>query len=88
MRLRLVLPATAVAGLAAGVLALGASGDEPVSKPKQAQATKRSELPPLPKLRPKVVEPVAGDAGGSTDTAPDPGLTDAGPKPTKPASGA
>jgi cell wall-associated NlpC family hydrolase len=67
------------------VLALGASGDEPAPRP-QVAATKKSELPPLPKLRPKVVEPVAGDTGTATEAAPDPGLTNAGPKPTQPAS--
>ena len=38
-----------------------------------ALGAKRSELPPLPKLRPKVVEPVAG-ATGTEEAAPDPGL--------------
>ena len=86
MKLRLlVLPAT-VAALGAGVLALGAAGDEPAPKPQTAAAAKKSELPPLPKLRPKVVEPVAGDAGGAVEAAPDPGLENAGPKPTQPAS--
>ena len=51
----------------------------------QVAAAKRSELPPLPELRPKVVEPVAGDAG-TEDIGPDPGLEDAGPRPTQPAS--
>ena len=84
MKLRLlVLPAT-IAALAAGVLALGASGDEPAPKP-QTAAAKKSELPPLPKLRPRVVEPVAGDAG-TPEVGPDPGLENAGPKPTQPAS--
>jgi cell wall-associated NlpC family hydrolase len=90
VRLRLVLPSTAVAALGAGVLALGAPGDEPAPEPRTTAAAeaKRAELPPLPKLRPKVVEPVAGDAGGTVEPAADPGLTNAGPKPTKPASGA
>ncbi len=90
MRLRLVVPATAAAALAAGVLALGASEDEQAAPQPAAkvQAAKRSELPPLPKLRPKVVEPVAGATGTTADAAPDPGLTEAGPKPTRPASSA
>jgi hypothetical protein len=88
VRLRLVLPTTAVAALGAATLALGAAGDEPAPKPRATTAVKRSELPPLPKLRPKVVEPVAGDAGTPAEPAADPGLSDAGPKPTKPASGA
>jgi cell wall-associated NlpC family hydrolase len=90
VRLRLVVPATAAAALAAGVLALGASGDEQAA-PKPAakvQAAKRSELPPLPKLRPKVVEPVAGASGPTAEAAADPGLTEIGPKPTRPASAA
>jgi hypothetical protein len=66
-------------GLAA--LALSACGGEPPAEPETA-AVKKSELPPLPKLRPKVVEPVAG--GG--DVGADPGLEEAGPKPTAPAS--
>jgi cell wall-associated NlpC family hydrolase len=87
VRLRLVLPTTALAALGAAGLALGAAGDEPApKKPQTTAAVKKSDLPPLPKLRPKVVEPVAGDAGGSTQAASDPGLTNAGPKPTKPAS--
>jgi cell wall-associated NlpC family hydrolase len=76
-----------VAGLAAisaGALALSASGDEAPAET-QVAAVKKSELPPLPKLRPKVVEPVVGNAGTS-DVGPDPGLRDAGPKPTRPAS--
>ncbi len=85
MRRRLLVLAFGLAALAAGVVALGASGDEPRAKAQQSAAVKKSELPPLPKLRPKVVEPVAGDTGGTEITA-DPGLTDAGPKPTAPAS--
>jgi hypothetical protein len=82
MRLLLV---TGIAALAAGVWALGAAGDEP-AKESQVVAVKRSELPPLPEMRPKVVEPEAGDTGASAPAEPDPGLTDAGPKPTQPAS--
>ena len=85
MRRRLLVLAIALAALAAGVVALSASGDERPAKAEQTAAAKRSELPPLPKLRPKVVEPVAGDAG-TADIGPDPGLEDAGPKPTAPAS--
>jgi cell wall-associated NlpC family hydrolase len=85
VKLRLLVLAATIAALGAGVLALGAAGDEPAPEP-QTAAAKKSELPPLPKLRPKVVEPVAGDAGGAVEAAPDPGLTNAGPKPTQPAS--
>jgi hypothetical protein len=76
--------AAGLAALVAGVAALGAAGDEPAPQKPRTQSASRSELPPLPKLRPKVVEPVAGDTG--TEFAPDPGLTDAGPKPKQPAS--
>lgn len=86
MRRRLALAAAAVAALAAGLAALAASGDEPAKPRPQAAAAKRSELPPLPELRPRVVEPVAGDTGAPEGTAPDPGLENAGPKPTQPAS--
>jgi cell wall-associated NlpC family hydrolase len=83
---RLLLLLVAAAAAVAGFLALSASGDEPVRKP-QIAVVKRSELPPLPKLRPKVVEPEAGDTGATAAAVePDPGLTDAGPKPTRPAS--
>jgi hypothetical protein len=86
MRRRLLLALVAgLAALAAGVLALSASGEGGKVAEPQVAAAKKSELPPLPKLRPKVVEPVAGDAG-TPDVGPDPGLEDAGPKPTTPAS--
>jgi cell wall-associated NlpC family hydrolase len=84
VRRRLVVLAVGLAAVAAGIVALSASGEEPRATA-QTAAVKKSELPPLPKLRPKVVEPVAGDAG-TADVAADPGLEDAGPKPTKPAS--
>ena len=74
-----------LAALAAGVVTLSAAGEDKTAKP-QVAAARKSELPPLPKLRPKVVEPVAGDAGGAVEAAPDPGLENAGPKPTQPAS--
>jgi cell wall-associated NlpC family hydrolase len=85
VRRRLVVLAVGLAALAAGVVALSASGEEPRAAKAQSAAAKKSELPPLPEMRPKVVEPVAGDAG-TADVAPDPGLADAGPKPTQPAS--
>ena len=72
-------------------MALGAtSKDDAPQRPVKAAAAvpqePESELPPLPKLRPKVVEPVAGDTGASVTT--DPGLEEVGPKPTRAASGA
>jgi hypothetical protein len=84
-----------VAGLAAlgtGWLALSASGrdgDRAPAAPRvaQAPAAEKADLPPLPEMRPKVVEPVAGDTGGA-EAAPatDPGLDEVGPKPTEAAS--
>jgi cell wall-associated NlpC family hydrolase len=85
VKLRLLVLTLCLAALAAGVLALSASGEKSAPEPQKTAAAKKSELPPLPKLRPKVVEPVAGDAG-TPEIAPDPGLEDAGPKPTQPAS--
>jgi hypothetical protein len=89
MRRSLVLVlAVALAALAVGGVALSASGDETEAPPVERRAaTPRSELPPLPtKLRPKVVEPVAGATGNSDDYETDPGLENAGPKPKGPAS--
>jgi hypothetical protein len=77
-----------VAALATGALALGSAGDERHGKPVPRVAQRAaSELPPLPKLRPKVVEPVAGDTAGA-ESAPvtDPGLEEVGPKPKRAAS--
>src|SRR4051794_21925085 len=79
--------------VAVGGLALAASGREhAAAKPAAAVAAgaekkQAAELPPLPDMRPKVVEPVAGNGGD--ETAPpvtDPGLTEVGPKPKGPAS--
>jgi hypothetical protein len=79
-----------VAALIAGGLALSASGREGAPAPRAAAAAApkpAADLPPLPKMRPKVVEPVAGAAGGATEApVTDPGLTDVGPKPDKAAS--
>ena len=78
-----------VAALAAGGFALSASGQQEVTRGPRAAAPKAAaELPPLPKMRPKVVEPVAGAAGGVSEApVTDPGLTDVGPKPDQAASG-
>ena len=72
----------------AGAFALGAPSEESAPAPaaKARVVEQPAELPPLPKLRPKVVEPVAGDTGTAVTT--DPGLEDVGPKPTRAASGA
>jgi hypothetical protein len=75
------------AAVGAGAFALGAPSEEAAPAPVKARVVEQpAELPPLPKLRPKVVEPVAGDTGTAVTT--DPGLEDVGPKPTRAASGA
>jgi hypothetical protein len=84
----LVLAAGLVA-LGAGALALSAAGaGRPAVRPPRVVADQPPELPPLPAMRPKVVEPVAGDASGAAPaaTGTDPGLGDVGPKPTRAAS--
>ena len=63
----------------------------PVAKAAVAADTGDPGLPPLPStMRPQVVQPVAGSTGAvATQPAPagsDPGLTDAGPAPTGPAT--
>jgi cell wall-associated NlpC family hydrolase len=79
-----------IAGVAALVAAALSAGSE--SKPQAAVAKpvvkEAADLPPLPsKMRPKVVEPVAGNGGASGEApATDPGLSDVGPAPTGPAS--
>ena len=80
--------AAVLAALGVGALALSASGEEPVAEPPPAAVVEeaRSELPPLPEMRPKVVEPRAGDVADTTADEPDPGLVDVGPKPRQPAS--
>src|SRR3954465_11180031 len=78
--------------VAVGGLALAASGREPAAaKPAAAVAAgaekkQAAELPPLPDMRPKVVEPVAGNGGDETAPVTDPGLTEVGPKRRGPAS--
>jgi hypothetical protein len=78
-----------VVALGLAGLALAAAGDE---RPRTVVAAPKAEqhapdLPPLPEMRPKVVEPVAGN-GGDAPAAPvtDPGLSEVGPKPKGPAS--
>jgi cell wall-associated NlpC family hydrolase len=63
----------------------------PAAQRPAAPAQQDSKLPPLPTMRPRVVEPQAGgsgDAAAAPATAPaaDPGLSDAGPAPTVPAT--
>jgi hypothetical protein len=82
-----------VAAVATGLLALTASGREsasaPAPAPRVAAAETESKLPPLPEMRGTVVEPEAGGSGSGEDApVTDPGLSDVGPKPTRPASAA
>jgi cell wall-associated NlpC family hydrolase len=77
-----------LAGIAALVAAALSSGHE---RPTTATAAKppaaKADLPPLPQMRPKVVEPVAGNGGtGAQAPTTDPGLSEVGPKPKGPAS--
>ncbi len=86
-RLSLAALVTGLAALLGGWLALGAAGKD--RNPRPAAAAADVELPPLPtRSRARLVQPVAGEATASPDasSAPDPGLDDAGPEPTGPAS--
>jgi cell wall-associated NlpC family hydrolase len=83
---RLAIVAVVVA-LGVGGVALAASGREHKSaSPVAAKQAADSKLPPLPDMRPKVVEPVAGNGGAAAPAEADPGLTEVGPKPKGPAS--
>jgi cell wall-associated NlpC family hydrolase len=88
---RLVIVAVVVA-LGAGGLALAASGRESApgatKRVVAARKVEETKLPPLPDMRPKVVEPVAGNGGtgGAAPVETDPGLTEIGPTPKGPAS--
>jgi hypothetical protein len=86
--LRGILLVVVVAGLASGLLALSASGRESApprpAKPVRTVVEPETKLPPLPEMRGTVVEPEAGGSGSAPVT--DPGLSDVGPKPTRPAS--
>jgi cell wall-associated NlpC family hydrolase len=63
----------AAVATAAGVVALALPG-HPVAaaQPAVQNADKRAELPPLPTLRPKVVEPTVGNAAPTTAAAAEP----------------
>jgi cell wall-associated NlpC family hydrolase len=85
--LRVLAIAVLVVALGVGGLALAASGREHrPATPARAKKQAESKLPPLPDMRPKVVEPVAGNGGAAAPAESDPGLTDVGPKPKGPAS--
>jgi hypothetical protein len=84
----LLLAVLVAVAVAAGGLALAASGREHTAARPVAAAEKKqaADLPPLPDMRPKVVEPVAGNGGDEAAPVTDPGLTEVGPKPKGPAS--
>jgi cell wall-associated NlpC family hydrolase len=82
---RLAIVAVVVA-LGVGGVALAASGREHKSASPARKQTADTKLPPLPDMRPKVVEPVAGNGGAAAPAEADPGLTEVGPKPKGPAS--
>src|SRR4051812_44844416 len=84
---RLLSIVAGIAVLAIGWFAIGASGKDSATT-HAAAAAKADALPPLPTMRPKVVEPVAGASAAAADdtTSVDPGLDDAGPAPTTAAS--
>src|SRR5689334_10056552 len=88
--LRALAVAVVVVALGVGGLALAASGREhrtaTVTPVAAAKKPAESKLPPLPDMRPKVVEPVAGNGGTAAPAESDPGLTEVGPKPKGPAS--
>src|SRR4051794_29044673 len=76
-----------LAGVAALVAAALSSGQEPHKAAAAPKPAAKADLPPLPQMRPKVVEPVAGNGGADGVAATtDPGLSDVGPAPTGPAS--
>src|SRR5918999_2774625 len=82
-----ILPAAALAG---GVLAQTGGGGGPAPPERKVTVAAiekpRSELPPLPEMRPKVVEPRAGDIVDEVADEPDPELEEVGPEPKQPAS--
>jgi cell wall-associated NlpC family hydrolase len=81
--------------LICGLLALapvlaGCGATEATAPRVEVKAAHKTELPPLPKPRPKLVEPVAGQAESATDEIVTSGAAapeTAAPKPTGPASG-
>jgi cell wall-associated NlpC family hydrolase len=80
-----------ICALVAVVPALaGCGADRPRADVKAAEYAEQAEQPPLPKPRPKLVEPVAGQTEDDTaeETSGAIAEDDAAPKPTAPASGA
>ncbi len=93
MSLRATLIAFLVVASAAtaGAVTLGMRAHAAAPARSGVHAAHSSELPPLPKPRPKLVEPVAGnaEAAATPDAAPAPAVArqDPAPKPTGQASG-
>ena len=78
-----------VAALVVGALAFAAAEPRRRTAARRAVAAGRRSPPTCRRcrtMRPKVVEPVAGNGGAGAEPVTDPGLTDVGPKPTGPAS--
>jgi hypothetical protein len=88
-RVALIVCVVGLAVLGAGVLAIGASGDDEPAVGSVAEQRGESKLPPLPsKLRPRVVQPEAGAGTAAAEEEAvaddDPSVKD--PKPTRAAS--
>jgi cell wall-associated NlpC family hydrolase len=87
---RLLAVVAALGVCVGGGLAVAAASDDapvPAAKAAPAATAAADALPPLPELRPQVVEPVAGATGAVAEApAQDPGLSEPGPVPTGPAS--
>jgi hypothetical protein len=68
----------------------GCGGAEDATPRAEVKSAAKAEMPPLPKPRPKLVEPVAGQAGSVSAEIANAGVAaaeDDAPKPTGPASG-
>jgi hypothetical protein len=81
-----------ICGLLSLVPVLAGCGETVETTPRaEVKAAHKADLPPLPKSRPKLVEPVAGQAQSASDAIATSGAAapeSAAPKPTGPASGA
>jgi cell wall-associated NlpC family hydrolase len=88
-RIALAALVVGLAALVAGWAALGASGKGHAGGARLTAApaaTPAAQLPPLPDAHPRAVQPVAGGAAPAPTA--DPGLKNAGPAPTGPATDA
>jgi cell wall-associated NlpC family hydrolase len=86
-RLALLLAALLLVVAAGGGLAF-ATGASRSAGPAPRGAQERADLPPLPAMRPKIVEPAAGELAAAADAevAPAASEEESTPKPTQPAS--